>query len=628
MTLATLPKAEQLTERAREYTRLDRKKTVVLFAGAGGSCMGIEEAYCDGGLDQGVDLAINHDPDAISCHMANHPLTDHLQCDVFEVDPESVEGPIGLLHASPDCTDFSKAKGGVPTRNIKRRSLAWVVVHWAFAKQPDVITLENVEEFEQWGPLRHVNGTGGSWRIDVKTGRPLMEPVPEQRGETFAIWINCLRYLGYQVEWRQLRACDYGTPTTRNRLFVIARRDGKPIVWPEPTHGPEGSGLKPYVPAAACIDFNEPMCSIFATRRQAKGWSKRVNRRRSKEDRIGIPQRPLKPKTQKRLARGLDKFVLRAAKPFIVDIQNFGWDSTQTRDIGVPMPTVSASPRGGGHAIADVEVAPFTVPNLGERNGQAPRCGSVDRPSPTVTTKGNGANLATIEVAPFASVLNHDGDEHRCNDLREPARTVTSRNDARAVVAAHLLATADTQNRFGLGMAYLQHSMVAATFIQTYYSNGSGKTGQSIDRPGPTVTSRDRMCVVLASGGGWPLTESQVRRARQLASWARKMLGKKVDDHLVWVQPESGRKFALLAIMHNGSPCLLTDLAMRMLTPRELARCQGFRADYVIDRGHDGRKLPKYVQVRLIGNSVCRQVARALVRANVVDMDVMWRAAA
>ncbi|MFW6033445.1 MAG: DNA cytosine methyltransferase, partial [Phycisphaeraceae bacterium] len=213
--------------RATDYPGLFDGLIIDLFAGAGGASTGIEEAFVQAGYNRPVDVAINHDPDAVSCHEANHPLTEHQRTDVFDVDPEEVtQGrPVWLLWASPDCTDFSKAKGGRPIRTVKRRSLAWVVIRWAFAVRPDVITLENVEEFQQWG-LLDANG------------------LPIRDGSIFEIWVNCLRYLGYRVEWRELRACDYGTPTTRNRLFVVARCDGKPITWPEPTHGDDVRDLR------------------------------------------------------------------------------------------------------------------------------------------------------------------------------------------------------------------------------------------------------------------------------------------------------------------------------------------------------------------------------------------------
>lgn len=545
MTIATLPsKAERLVKRASQFTRLDRKKTVVLFAGSGGSCSGIEEAYCAAGLDQGVDLAVNHDPDAIACHEANHPLTEHLQCDVFEVDPETVEGPIGMLWGSPDCTDFSKAKGGKPIRTTQRRSLAWVLIHWAFVKQPDVIMLENVEEFEQWDLLDD-------------EGRPL------RGGATFDIWVNCLRYLGYRVEWRRLRACDYGTPTTRNRLFVIARRDGKPIVWPKPTHGPKGSGLKPYVPASDCIDFTRPMCSIFATPDEAKRWAQAHG--------LPTPKRPLATNTERRIAAGIRKHVLEAAEPFIVSIANYG-RGMQARSAREPLSTVTANPKGGHHAL----VAPTLVQvGYGERQGQRPRALDIRQPLGTVV--GGGCKHAL--VAAFLS-KNYTGVVGQ--PLDKPIGTITS----------------------------VDHHSLCAVHIEKM--KGTARHGQPVNQPLDTVQ---------AGGNHYALVAAFLAKY-----YGADQHGQPISDPLHTLP--TVERFGLVTVAIDGETWAIVDILMRMLTPRELALCQGFRPDYVIDRGADGRVLSKRTQVRLIGNSVCRHPARALVTANVVDMDVLWRAAA
>ena len=240
------------------------------FAGGGGASTGIESA-----LGRPVDVAINHDPQAIEMHRQNHPSTVHYTESVFKLDPEAITGhqPVGLLWASPDCTHHSKAKGGAP-RSPRVRGLAWVVIRWARRVKPRAIMLENVEEFEDWGPL-------------LNDGRPC----PDRRGTTFRLWINHLRAAGYAVEWRQLRACDFGAPTTRKRLFVIARRDGLPIVWPRPTHGP---GLRPYRSAAECIDWSIGCPSIFER------------------------ARPLAENTLRRIARGVMRYVVHATEPFVV----------------------------------------------------------------------------------------------------------------------------------------------------------------------------------------------------------------------------------------------------------------------------------------------------------------------
>jgi len=273
---------------------------VDLFAGGGGASTGIEQA-----IGRHVDIAINHDPEAVSLHEANHPQTRHFVSDVFEVDPLVVTDgqPVGLLWASPDCKHFSKAKGGKPVSK-KIRSLAGVVIKWVKALKPTnchprIIHLENVEEFQTWGPLvkREITTTDACGNTVVSMAE---YPCPLRKGQTFKRWVSTLRSLGYQVEWRELRACDYGAPTIRKRLFLVARRDGMPIVWPEPTHGAHDSlpvkqkKLKPWRTAAECIDWSVTAPSIFE---------------RSK---------PLADATCRRIAKGIMRYVVNSADPFIV----------------------------------------------------------------------------------------------------------------------------------------------------------------------------------------------------------------------------------------------------------------------------------------------------------------------
>lgn len=268
------------------------------FAGGGGASTGIELA-----TGRVVDIAINHDPDAILMHKTNHPYTTHFQASVWDVDPEEVcvGRPVGLLWASPDCKHFSKAKGGKPV-DKSIRGLAWIVLRWAGTVRPRVIILENVEEFQTWGPVRR--------------GRP----VKAKAGQTFNRFVSQLESLGYDVEWRELVAADYGAPTTRKRFFLVARCDGRPIIWPEPTHAPRDSeevkaGKKlPWRSAAEIIDWTLPTPSIFATRDEIKAD-------------YGITaQRPLRPNTMRRVARGVDKFVIKTASPSLNDPDVMGKD--------------------------------------------------------------------------------------------------------------------------------------------------------------------------------------------------------------------------------------------------------------------------------------------------------------
>ncbi|MEM1207732.1 MAG: DNA cytosine methyltransferase [Planctomycetota bacterium] len=599
--------------RATRYPTLLEPRIVDLFAGAGGASTGIEEAFTAAGLDRGVDVAINHDPDAIACHALNHPLTHHLQADVFEVDPDTVEGPIGLLWASPDCTDFSKAKGGRPIRSTKRRSLAWVVVHWAFVKRPEVIMLENVEEFQQWGPLDD-------------EGKPVRD------GSIFEAWVESLNYLGYAVEWRELRACDYGTPTTRKRLFVVARRDGHPIVWPEKTHGsecassgaagtektprrhhfasnggsepPDRSGirgrrsttrtLEPYRIAADIIDWSLPMLSIFATPDEAKAWAKAIG--------VPTPRRPLADNTLRRIARGLVKYVLNAGRPFLVPYHREREDQApRVRDLEDPLATVATAPMG----LVDAGLAPYVVGAGG--SGYAGKPVSVDRPMGVV--KGDDRRGL---VAAFIAKHYGDSGQRPGLPMHEPLATVTG-CDHHALTTAYLTQTSNTNGNgdyvydAGEPMRTVtgchDQQLVAAHLSHMYTSNTAGGQGD-LRQPKKTVLAGANHAALVAS-----FLTKFYGEGGQLQPCDRPL------DTVPGVD-----RFGLVTVMLDGEPWVVTDLAMRMLSPRELASAQGFRSDYVIDRAAGGKRLSKRTQVRLIGNSVCRHVARALVQSNVIGV--------
>jgi DNA (cytosine-5)-methyltransferase 1 len=516
-----------------------------LFAGGGGASLGIEQA-----TGRQVDVAINHDRTAVAMHRANHPQTRHLTSDVFEVDPREVtQGrPVGLLWASPDCTDHSKAKGGKPFRDSarKRRALAWVVTRWAGQVRPRVIMLENVEEFAQWGPLV---GTSGELRR-----------CPKRKGRTFRAWVRSLEQLGYVVEWRELRACDYGAPTIRKRLFIIARCDGKPIVWPKPTHGPKTR--KAYRTAASCIDWSIPMLSIFATREEAKVWGR--------EHGQAAPKRPLAEATMRRIARGVQRFVLEAAEPFIV---SFRGDSAGSA-IGDPLGTITANSyvkRPGGAAPIGV-VAPYLVPRYGERAGQEPRARSADAPAPVIVPTANGASLAAAFLA-----KHYGGHETPGAPLDRSFSTLTTQ-DHHHLVAAHV------QRDFGTSIGHDArdplhtitsdfggHAAFVASFLQRYHGQG---IGSALDEPASTLTAKDRL--------------------------------------------------GLVTVMIAGEPYVIVDIAMRMLQPHELFAAQGFHAGYQIRAGRDEFGQPviftKTQQVRLVGNSVVPQCAQAIVRANLPEL--------
>ena len=434
------------------------------FAGGGGASTGIELA-----TGRVVDIAINHDPDAILMHRTNHPHTQHFQASVWDVDPEEVcrGRPVGLLWASPDCKHFSKAKGGKPVdKNI--RGLAWIVLRWAGTVSPRVIILENVEEFQTWGPVRR--------------GRP----VKSKTGKTFRKFISQLEALGYAVEWRELVAADYGAPTTRKRFFLIARRDGRPIVWPAPTHGPADSPevkaglLKPWRSAAEIIDWSLPTPSIFDTREEVR-------------EKYGLSaQRPLRPNTMRRVARGIDKFVLKAPRPYLVVVNHSG--EFRGQEVGRPLQTITAK---HGYGMASPLMAPWTVTNTTNSTGHTP-----DEPVDTARTGGGGGQMF---VSATLAAIGQTGGGDRIRDIREPAHTTVSKQEDCLVGASLIqyhteqgenvrgqelggpLLTVDASNRYGL---------VAASLTK-YYSGE--QQNQDITDPLHTITTKDREGLTVAS---------------------------------------------------------------------------------------------------------------------------------
>jgi DNA (cytosine-5)-methyltransferase 1 len=365
-----------------------REIVVDNFAGGGGASTGIEIA-----IGRSVDIAINHDPAAIAMHRANHPTTEHYTEDVWEVDPVTACAgrPVALAWFSPDCKHHSKAKGGKPVdKHI--RGLAWVAVRWAKKVHPRVIMLENVEEFMDWG------------RLDANS-----RPDPRYKGETFRRFIRQLEKQGYRVEYRLLRACDYGAPTIRKRFFLIARCDGQPIRWPEPTHGdPDGlevlAGLKkPWVPVADVLDFTLPCPSIFATSEEI--W-----------EQYGIRAvRPLSEKTMARIARGVEKFVLNNPKPFLIQYH----DSTEFRGQSVdrPLQTVDASNRYG---LVSAFISQFNNNSVGQE---------VTKPLNTMTACTNHF----AEVSAF--LVKYYGTGDNAVSCKDPAPTITAKDRMGLVTA-------------------------------------------------------------------------------------------------------------------------------------------------------------------------------------------------
>lgn len=488
------------------------------FAGGGGASTGIEL-----GLGRPVDIAVNHDPEAVAMHDINHPHTRHFCESVWEVDPRVIVNgrPVDLCWFSPDCKHFSKAKGGAPVKK-EIRGLAWVAIRYAATVKPKVIMLENVEEFVTWGPL-------------ATDGRPC----PKNKGRTFTSFVNALQRLGYQVEWRELRACDYGAPTIRKRLFLIARCDSQPIVWPEPTHGDPASEavkakrLQPWRTAAEIIDWSLPCLSIFER------------------------NRPLAEATLRRIARGIQRYVLNSADPFLVKV-NHGYDYFRGQPLDEPLQTIT-SKLGTGLVVP-------VITKVRSNN----RGSSIESPLATVTAnsfiKKPGGAAPIGLVAAF--LAKHYGGNYTGpgSSLKSPLPTATT-VDHNALVTSHLVKLRNNQ-----------HS-------------------QAVTAPMPTITA----------GGGHV---GEVRAF--LLKYYETAVGQPLSDPLHTITT----KHRMGLVMVKGEPYQIVDIGMRMLEPHELFAAQGFPADYIHDRTAAGKKLSKAAQVRMCGNSVCPPVAAALVRAN------------
>ncbi len=517
--------------------------TVDGFCGGGGWSTGFELA-----IGRPVDIGINHDKDAIAMHKKNHPWTKHYNENIFEVDPYEATGgrPVGWAHFSPDCTHFSRAKGGTPVKK-HIRGLAWVVTKWAGTVHPRIISMENVPEFMTWGPLcARRNKDGRIYKMDGTLADKheyvpynMQQLIPDKRkvGQTFRCFISVMKKLGYKCEWRTLTASDYGAPTIRKRLFILFRRDGQPIVWPEPTHGdPESdevrSGkLKPWHTAAECIDWNIKCPSIFERKK------------------------PLAENTLRRIAKGIQKYVIDNPKPFIVTINHSG-DHFRGQSINKPLPTQT---KYNSFAV----VAPTLIQYHGEQSENEVRGQVLDQPLQTVDTS-NRYGLVTAFMSKYFS-----GGYKGCGSgMNEPLSTVTA-IDHNALAAVHI-----TQfNNHCIGQRADEplktitcgegHFGEVRAFLIKYYSGGEGH-GQSVDEPLHTITTKDRFGLVTIEG----------------------------------------QKYAIV------------DIGLRMLSPRELYNAQGFPVDYEIETDCYGRAYPKTKQVARCGNSVPPPFATALVRAN------------
>ena len=568
------------------------------FAGGGGASTGMELA-----TGRVVDIAINHDPDAILMHRTNH-----YQASVWDVDPVEVcrGRPVGLAWFSPDCKHFSKAKGGKPVdKNI--RGLAWIVLRWAGTVRPRVIILENVEEFQTWGPVRKG------------------KPVKKLTGQTFRKWLDQLRNLGYDVEWRELVAADYGAPTTRKRFFLIARCDGRPIVWPTPTHAPADSpevkaGLrKPWRSAAEIIDWSLPTPSIFDTKESIR------------EKYNLAAQRPLRPNTMARVARGVDKFVIKTASPFLVVVNHSG--EFRGQDPGEPLQTVTAK---HGYGVA----MPVMVA-IGQTGG-GNRCRSVESPTHTQVSKAEEC-VASPLLAPWTVTNTTNSTGHPVPEPVDTARTGGGGGQmflSASLVQYHTeqgervrgqgldtpLLTVDASNRYGL----------SAVCLEKYYGTA---TGQGAGEPLHTITAKDREGVVAAhmvklkgTNLGGPVSEpvqtitaggghfgvvttmiAPVSPGADLKNWP------KIRELLNTYCGYGLKEDEVILFQITGGLYFMADIGLRMLTPRELYRANGFPDDYIIDRDYTGKEYGKAKQVARCGNAVPPPFATALVRANIPE---------
>lgn len=558
-------------------TGLDHKLIVDLFAGGGGMSVAMEMAW-----GRSPDVAINHNEDALSLHQANHPQTEHYVADVFEVCPrKATQGrQVGWLHLSPDCTHFSQAKGGQP-RSSKIRALAWVGIRWAGQARPDWISLENVKQFTKWGPLvaKRDKETGRVVKLDGSVAEPgervplqeqFLVPDPKREGQTYRRWRSTLIKMGYALDSRNIIAADQGGHTTRERHFEVGNCIGEPIRWAEPTRFKKPQrGQQKWKPAADCIDWSIPCPSIFERKR------------------------PLAEATMRRIARGIQRYVLESGDPFIVQAGHGDgrpgarrW-SYGVNDIRGPIGTITAS--NGGFFLA----APTLIQaGYGERQGQAPRCLDIQSPLGVVTAGGIKHALSCA----YLMQANGGFNTTPGHDLQKPMSTVTNTGSQQQLVTAHMLAMG--QNAVGHDMRDSAQTVMAgaprygvvectlspeqtegaervAAFMMRYY--GEGGQWSDLREPMTTITTKDRM--------------------------------------------------ALVTVTIRGTPYVIVDIGLRMLEPRELFRAQDFPDSYIIDRGHDGRVFSKSTQVRMVGNSVNPMMAVGFLRLNAPALAVRRKAA-
>lgn len=652
------------------------KLVVDNFAGGGGTSTGLEI-----GLGRLVDVAINHNELAVAMHKLNHPQTKHYCEDVWHVNPYEVANgqDVGLVWLSPDCTHHSQAAGGQPRDNVIR-GLAWVGRKWAGTVLPDVIMLENVIQILQWGPLvaKRDKETGRVVKLDktvaapgerVKVQDQYLVPDKKHKGRTWNAFVRSLEALGYVVQHRKLCAADYGAPTTRERLFMVARRDGKPIVWPEPTHAknPTKTTMK-WRAASECIDWSIPCPSIFKRKRE------------------------LAAATLRRVARGIQRYVLDSGNPFIVPIAHYN-GSTMVHDICDPLRTIMAATKGGEFALAAPVLAKFRGDSIGHR---------VDEPAPTITSGGNskrpaGSPHALGIVSPIMIQAGHgegqpgkaqrwgegsksaeaplgtvvaSGGGHAVataymmqanggfnttpgHELTEPMSTITNTGSQQQLITANLVTLRNVDEN---GAATTTKPAVVSALLSSYYTDDSNRC-RSMDDPTATITTENRLGLIAASmvQTGYGEREGQKPRSLDLeaplgtivagackhavveaqleyqltaeeeasALIVAEFMFRHSEDKRAWDDLTLVERLALVTVNVKGIPHVIVDIGLRMMAPRELYTAQGFPTSYVIDHGAGGIIFSKSTQVKLVGNSVSPVIPAALARANCAEMVVV-----
>ena len=646
----------------------DDEIVVDFFCGGGGAGTGLEM-----GLGRAVNVAKNHSPQAISMHAVNHPGAQHFTTDVFEGDPDTECGgkAVGWFHMSPDCTHHSQAAGGQP-RKREIRNLSWIGLKWAGMKRPRVISLENVKQILQWGRLiaKRDKATGRVVKLSgevaapgevVPVGQQFLIPDPKQRGRTWRRFVALLEAMGYVVEWKVIKACDFGAPTSRERLFMIARCDGQPIAWPEPTHAKNPTkGQQKWKTAADCIDFTDLGKSIFGRKKD------------------------LAPATLRRVAKGMKKFVIDSAAPFIVPIANWSGETVQSAE--EPLRTITSYPKGGAFSMVSPIIAPathqgsdrindplaplptVTCANRGELTLISPmmvgaggpeysgKPVSLDQPTGTLMTQNHRAlaSACIVQAGHGEGSGANKRRSHGINDICGPVGTITASGGGQSVSAAVMIqanggfntthakgmhepmtTVTNTGSQQQLAVANLvhlrgncdardlndplhtvsaggQHHGLVSAFMERAFG---ASVGQGLEDPAPTIT---------AGGGGksslvsLTLSPEHEAGALRVAAFLISYYGTENISACDAPAPTITTKdrLAMVTVMVQGTPYVIVDICLRMLKPTELYKAQGFPADYIISYGADGKPFTKTQQVHMCGNSVSPPPMAALARAN------------